>query len=305
MPPKQIDVNKIKSGNYVIGVMSDYYHIEGDSFISTGSEDFTAIYEFDSETKEIIQTQDYVLVKYEEYWIPIRLPDKTNSFSITYKGKLAAINDEVLNQIKERAANTNIKEFDPDKLLDITLDTMVEPGLFTYITLIISSILILIAISNIYKVVRRYRDPYSSPIIQNLNVYGDMLDIIQSIENEVGSGVYTYGKVVNTESWLILKRIFTIDIVPLSNIIWIYIRNKWIKWGIIPVFRTVELSIILRDNENITTTFASVINAEDVLNKIQNFAPWVLTGYSKELRKMYKSDLGSLVEKVDHAKMQL
>lgn len=285
-PYKELNVAKLKSENPGLGFLSDFYYIDATEYIDTGTEPFIASVKV-GKTREISLDEDYILAKSGEYWMPIRLQDKLRENKNRYTGKISGIKDEVFEEIKVRAKKEYGKDFDEDKLINVTLDTVIKDSLLTKIAIIISSILLLVFIVNVCKLISRIANPYRSPVFKDLSLYGEIQEVEEEINKEMEVEEFSiFQKVVITRSWFLSKRFFTVDIIPLTYIVRAYTKTEWKKWnGIIPIYKRTILNIITKDNIHYRAAFKLKTGAEDILEKFRADLPWVTVGASTEIKK--------------------
>lgn len=287
--PEILDINKVKSGTYEIGYTSKYFIMKGSEYVIIDNASYISHINMGDVSSKIVSDADYVLVKYEGYWIPVRLFNSTNNYNTTYTAKLSGLMEEHYAEIKKRAISANISEFDPEQIMNIALDTTAG-DFWAYALMFISFFLVLIAAVNFIKAVRRHINPYRSPIIRNLAEYMDTPSIIWSIENEVALENHGKEKVFVTESWFFSKRFYTTDIAPISYIAWVYSKSRWRRWKfVIPIYRVTELNIKLKNRTYFTANFRFKSKAAELIEKLQTCKPNLLIGYSREAKNEYDS----------------
>lgn len=303
-PYKEFEEQKLMAGEYDQMWFRDFYYMKSDEYIDLGTEPYTIEVKIGKEMKEVVDDDDYLLIKSGEYWLPVTIHDNVRESVDRYQGKLAGINDREFEELKARAKKIGGEEFDTDKILDARLDTTVSSTLWTNFLFWIASVLYVIFLINIIKLIRRQINPYRSPVFSDLIIYGDIEEIEQSINSEMESQEFTvFEKVIITDSWFLSKRKYTVDIAPLSDIVWVYTKAEWKRWkGIIPIYKVTRLNVIIRNELHHEAVFRTKAKAEGIVDKLKEKLPWIIVGYSKGIKKPYDSDFESLVKKVDDQK---
>jgi uncharacterized protein YwqG len=301
--PKELDVNKVLTGSYTVGLFSDCYYtdIHQKNYIDTGTEDFTTNLKMSETSSEIKHSSDYILVPYNDYWLPIRFDDKQRSIKDSYKGQLVGINEKVFSEIKDRASKKNIEGFDPDKVLNAAIEPAAAFNLFIRIDFWIGVIFLFLSLKCIINLIIRYISPYKSPVFAGLQTFGDIPALHDLIDAEVENDLKVANKVLITKSWFLSQRFLTLDIVPVSFIAGMYIDKKWkfIPFTIIPIYRSTTINIILRNKVQYATSFISTFNAGDIIAVLKEVAPWIANGDAKSIKKQYKQDFRGFLNNVD------
>ena len=72
----------------------------------------------------------------------------------------------------------------------------------------------------------RKANPLAHPIGRLLSRFGPPQAIGQAIKAEMRAGRRTIGPVLLTQNWALLTRAFSVTLIPLENLIWVYERSR-------------------------------------------------------------------------------
>lgn len=256
---------------------------------------------------------DYVIIPYgEESYIAMYLPQKyadkeevliketsdyltkaSNSIEgdFSVKGSLDHMTNEELEYYKKY---TDIYDNDTQKLFlpYILRVDMIGSISYSYlaaiVAILIASIIWLIAIiTNLIM-----GNDYKKPIRKYSNSKPEPALAIKELEQAYAEGIKINKKInirFNDQIILIFQK--KLCIIPKEQFIWAYIINAKGKNGIVSkiIFKTKEgQSYKIITNDNIVTEF--------IINKLKNFYPEVIFGYTADLDKLYKTDRASFIE---------
>jgi hypothetical protein len=161
-------------------------------------------------------------------------------------------------------------------------------------------------LSNLARAAFRMSDVRRSPIYRRLTRFNaPPAEMAARIEEQVKeSGGMARGRcVLVTESWLLDKGRFHLDVTHLHEIIWIYRRVTRRRVNGIPVGTSHDVLVFDKHGRKIELFLGSGPNAANaaifILNKILNQVPWVIAGPSPDTKRMYKKHRAELVETVN------
>ncbi|HEX3045592.1 MAG TPA: hypothetical protein VHY08_12610 [Bacillota bacterium] len=87
--------------------------------------------------------------------------------------------------------------------------------------------LLVLAIRNIFVLLRRNSDPTLHPSCKYLSKLGSVEAIVTNIDSEVirTEGALGKSRVIVTDSWIIVKKLFKLQLIALSDVVGAYIQN--------------------------------------------------------------------------------
>jgi hypothetical protein len=165
---------------------------------------------------------------------------------------------------------------------------------------IIWSLLMLLGIWNILKAARRASNPALAPVCHVLKRFGEPAEIAVGIDAEYKAGAQATGNVQLTQSWLMRRKAYGLDLVYLGDAVWAY--RKEVKRRTNGVYTGTTFSSVVRDKYG--KSLDLVLKKEQVdqlLANIHSAVPWVIVGYDKKLDQMWnkkrRPELLQVVEK--------
>ncbi len=153
---------------------------------------------------------------------------------------------------------------------------------------------------NILRSVRRYFNPTLHPIYESLQRYGDPGQVGASIDNEFRSpsGYLQLPKCLLSARWLVYPTVFSADFIHLDYVLWIFKQRTKHYTNFIPTGTTYSAIIVTRFGQlDINASEAGVYS---ILESLRQRIPWVLTGYSDELKRIWDSTPNDLIASVDN-----
>ncbi|MDF2545780.1 MAG: hypothetical protein K0R93_678 [Anaerosolibacter sp.] len=160
-----------------------------------------------------------------------------------------------------------------------------------------------------------------------ISVYGRFYEVEQKINNELlKENSVQYGNVIITDSWILKINTFSLDIINLADVVWVYNdvtlheQGAIIPGAAIPAGEMGKTFAIIINSKNPIrpTTRISIShfsNMDDskeaelagiekkqrmwnILGELQRRCPHAIFGYTKELDKMWKVDKNRFIEEV-------
>jgi len=159
-----------------------------------------------------------------------------------------------------------------------------------------------INIWNIIKGVKSFINPTNHKIYKNLINSYYPIDVIEAIDDEASSNaVEKLDKLTVLPSWWIGQNFFTITVVKVNDILWVYKKVTKNSINLIPMGKTFDLVIGL-SNRHIKIISMKEKNIDKVLNYIKDRYPWIITGYSEELKATWDRRFGEFSSYVNNKK---
>lgn len=160
---------------------------------------------------------------------------------------------------------------------------------------------------------------------KTVSVYGKFDDVAQNINSEVTKqSSVKYGNIIITDTWILKLNTFSLDVVKIADVVWVYLENTRHKEGII-------MPGVAIPPQEVGKTFAVIINTvnpiaptiristthmnymdnskeveiegiekhqrmKNILEELQQRNPYTIFGYSRELAKKWIEDRNSFIE---------
>ena len=101
-----------------------------------------------------------------------------------------------------------------------------------------------------------------------------------------------------TRNWLLLPRYWGIDVVPLSDVMWVHKKRTKHSVNFIPTGSTYGAVIWTRDGRMLEVA-ASEHVVDEYLHAMLAAAPWILAGYDEQLLGAWTHQRPAVIAAVD------
>ena len=168
-----------------------------------------------------------------------------------------------------------------------------------------------LCVYNVKKALARMEDIQQSPIHRALKRYGDDVDqIANMLEVDAASvNVNKYSAFTLTPSWLLHKTFFSFTPFHLSDIVWIYQKRTQHFYYFIPTGKSHAIVVADAAGRKAETDLgrgkSSAKRIEEFTGLLCARIPWVVAGYSDELKNLYEKNLRDFVESVAKRKREV
>lgn len=193
--------------------------------------------------------------------------------------------------------------------------------------LMLACILFFVFIMHPVRFVSRLKSIRIHSVNEAVSVYGTFYDVAQNINNEVqNKSTVQSGNVIITDSWILKLNTFSLDVINIADIVWVYHDITIHKQGAIiqgaavpPVEVGKTFALIINSQNPIVPTIrisASHMDYMDdskevesagiekkqrmtnLLEELQQRDSYAIFGYSEELAKMWMKDKNKFIEEV-------
>jgi hypothetical protein len=260
---------------------------------------------YTNEVKNERVTASYFAAPIQKKLLLIKSPHATASAS--YEGALQPVPDNVRSYFQREVLDKRQRKFE-----DVFLPYFVDATSFranAYIGLAFGIPLGLLAAYNIVKALTRINNIEASPIYKWLQHYdqppaatGQMID--QDLKASGNSS--TLRPFILTSSWLLHKTIFNFKITQLSEIVWVYQKVTRHSVNFIPTGKTYGVIVADKFGRKIEVDAGrgAQQHVANFMTALVNRIPWVIAGYSDQLRNEYRKNRAALVAAVDARRVQ-
>ena len=150
--------------------------------------------------------------------------------------------------------------------------------------------LLLLAMWNLIRNIRRQINPEAQPIYKALSAYGPAQGIVGAIDAEVaGPGCARVGKAVITPHWVLHAKPFGLDVVRLDDLVWMYQKVTEQRVNFIKTGETYAALFWNKQGKSIEIA-GKQPEVTSMLVKVAHHAPWVMTGYTKDRDKAWRTN---------------
>ena len=277
--PFTIDANKLKAIGDADAENEYYIKVKGE------------------EVYDIIKEEGYLLLDMKEGLLIIKGAGEENSleFAGELKNLSGADREQIYNALQQKV--------DLEKIKPAIYPVMVEAGDIkssgTYKYLIFALLLIII-LRNLVEFMRRNSNPALHPICKFLSKFGETDVMVRTVDSEVerAGGLPKKSSVIVTESWLIAKRLFKLEFIALSDIVWIYQKVTSHSYNFIPTGKTYELIVYTQDKEKHEIKAKNSKSGGEILENVNIHAPWAFAGYSENIEQLWKKNSSEFIKRV-------
>jgi len=162
--------------------------------------------------------------------------------------------------------------------------------------------LILAAVWGLILVARRSSNASVHPIYKRLAPFGDPMTVAGSIDTELrNQPADALPKCRLTLGWLIVPRLFRTDFIRLQDLLWMYLKRVKHSVNFIPAGSSYSAVLLTRSGRKfeIGSTEKGV---NSILSGVHQRTPWIVTGYTKDLDRLFRNDLQRFIEQVEQRK---
>jgi hypothetical protein len=163
--------------------------------------------------------------------------------------------------------------------------------------------LYIIAVWNIVKALRRMQRLERHPAVRYLAAYGEPAELAQSIDQELEKDRLRVSGVTLTSSWLLQPTTYSLHVIPLLDVIWVYKKVTKHSVNFIPTGSSYAAVINTRYRQTLEVA-ANERLTNNLLEEIGRRVPWVVAGHSNELAGIYAKDVAGLAAAVDDRRQQ-
>jgi hypothetical protein len=250
-------------------------------------------------------TASYFAAPIQKKLLLIKSPN--SSASARYEGALEPVPSDVRSYFQRQVLDKRQRKFE-----DVFLPYFVNAASFrtnAYIGLAFAVPLGLLAAYNIAKALTRINNIEASPVYKWLLHYdqppaatGQMID--QDLKASGDSS--TLRPFSLTSSWLLHKTFFNFKVTQLSEIVWVYQKVTRHSVNFIPTGKT--YGVIIADKFGRKIEVDAGRGAQEkvasFVTALVNRIPWVIAGYSDQLRNEYQKNRAAMIAAVDARRAQ-
>jgi hypothetical protein len=187
-----------------------------------------------------------------------------------------------------------------NSFLPYMIDARSDYSKWAYIWIAVGLVLTTVFAGIFMSVRNRFGDIEQSSSLKPLSNYGSPKEVAAMIDSEITGNHEKVGSIYILPTWIIRKRIFTIDIQHIEEIVWVYRKTTKHSVNLIPTGKTHE--VVLHDTQGKQTTLnGSFLNEKKTNNLIESIykrIPWVVAGYDDDLLKTWNSDTNGFIKAV-------
>jgi len=261
--------------------------------------------EYSGKVQKTTVKADYLIVGVGDKFVIAKVPHGWRGSTFTGEIK------DVPNDVRDYAVDVLLeKGYTGSEIAQVLRPVLVDASknykTGGYVIFLIGLAALAFAIWNLVKCIKRNSDPYSHPVFKKLSVYGNSKDMIEYLENELKQdNVVTIERFTITDNWVIFKSYFSLSVLRISDMIWLYKRITTRRMNFVAVGKDYEL--VINNNRKGSKAFRVrwEANCDSLLEEIYNRAPWIAIGYLDEYKNLWSRDFKRFVEFIEMRKLQM
>lgn len=278
-----------------VNSLKEYYvTVDGDDVIDTGYEQVTRNYGI--ETGRV----KYSALVIGDKFLLVETPGDPNQK--TYTGSLVPIPSDVMSQVIRDI------ELEVPQVQGHFLGYMLNAGNFTLNTLVSLVIVVLAFLFCIWGLARAFSrmvNPVNHPIMKNLKRFGDPEEVSEQIVSEVGGEhEIIHRRLHLTRNWIVQKQASLFGATRLKDAMWMYKHVTQHRTNGIPTGKTFSVIIWDRHGGSVTLN-GKEKQIEEMMQAIYRRAPWIITGYTKDIEIAYRTGREKFAAEIDKRQQQI
>lgn len=288
--PETIDIDNITKTKHRNPSNNDYVTVTGEKIYNL-QRSYTESDINDGELETNLKGKYFALRKGNK--IIVGLVPKDEKADIVLSGFLYKLDDNETerfkNIVEECSAVADDDEYgNKPVIIPYMIDGLIYDD-YNNILIISASIVFVISLIFFIRCIVQWFKPERNKIYNKLRIYGKPDEVINSIETD--AKIYepvTYGKTIIFNNWIINKTAFGIKVVKIDKLIWVYknIIKQRLNY-IIPCGKEYSLMLCL-GNREIINFKTSNKNVDKIMYKLKDCHPWIVFGYSEQLKSMWE-----------------
>jgi hypothetical protein len=189
-------------------------------------------------------------------------------------------------------------------LLEVEDPILSTNGFLTAVILIAPLIVLYYLLRNLARLMDFRRSPAVASLARLQKPLDEVVDAIDAELAKENSST-PMRRVLLSPSWLVHKRLFKVEFLPLSELLWVYagVKRSYIYW-FIPVGKTNYLMLGDRSGRLLAIQGRQKAVADMIMGIAQR-VPWVLAGHSPELEQAFRSNREAMARAVDQRRQQV
>lgn len=271
----------------------NFVSVTGERSVKTGYQDI----EERRRGGELVSSEvkaEYVFVRVGEKILLVKA--SPGESRLTYSGELVPIEQRLQDDLLRRFAAEQ-----PDLAATVLPFTLNAESYRNngYVILAIVVPLLLLAVWNAMKAVRRSSELQSAPTWKMLSAYGSAEQLSQEIEAEqMGGGLRKYGKLQIGAQWMVRRKTFSTWVSPIGDLVWVYKKVTKHSVNFIPTGKTYSVILVGRHRQR-TEEQMKENAVNELLADLANRVPWAIFGFNQDLSQAWQKNPQSLIATVD------
>ena len=122
--------------------------------------------------------------------------------------------------------------------------------------------------------------------------------INEEITAELGNEekLYKFGHAKITENWVVSESFANFEILPKTDVIWIYKLITQHRTNGIPTGKSFSIEMLFKNKKRVSIAQKNEKIADETVNKLVEIFPGAIVGFSNELLRMFNKDINKFIE---------
>ncbi len=217
-------------------------------------------------------------------------------------GALVDIPDDVQTQVLDAL------EQEVPELQGMFLPFMLDAGDFRsggFLGLAVGGVVALLCVWGVNRAISRNQNPAKHRIMRALERFGPSEQIAEEINMQMSQDHTKLGKLHLLPRWLVITPgSSAMSATRWDDVVWIYEKVTQHRTNGIPTGKTFEAIIWDRHGVSLSAG-GKQKEVDELLITVHGRVPWVVTGYSPDIDKLWKSDRATLLTAVEQRRQQV
>lgn len=300
--PFEVDARSLSAISSLASTEKRFVEVNGERAMQTGMQQVSQTK--NKYSKKVIKEEirsDYIALVLDKRLLVVKA-SHGNENQLRFRGFLAPLPSKVEHEVIDELDRQN------PGFKSLFFRFMVEESDYRfagYIGFLISIPLFGLSLWNVNKALRRSNDISKSPIVKSVQRYGDLLSVSSEIDKQINSEHKTYRKTcVLTDWWFFRARTFGLDLVRFDRIAWVYKKVTRHSVNFIPAGKSYGIVVSTQFGETFEVDMSDR-DASDFLNKMISSAPWIVFGYTDELKALWDKQRDKFITGIENRKKKL
>ena len=169
-----------------------------------------------------------------------------------------------------------------------------------------AAVISLLSLWGLFTLARRAWQPERHPVLKSLALTGPLDLVTPQIESELARPHTSLGNLHLTDSWLVYAQGTRFQAARLTDLTWLYKHVLTTRSYGIAVNRMYSAMVYDRFGRQLSLTAGrKEKSADDMLQVIYARAPWMITGFSKDMETSWKKDRPGFLAAVERRKAEI
>jgi hypothetical protein len=224
----------------------------------------------------------------DDVYVLVRNAEEIDNDIESYTGAILPLTDHIAVDIHRIASD----ELNIEMLPNVIFDTTHNESMW-YVGTGALAVLGLGGLWGVGTFLSRNSNPAKHPTLRRLSRFGEVEQVVDSIEKDLANGEDKVAKLRLSKNWLVNSGGSNFQAMPYHSIAWVYMMIQQGRYGktyFLHVYDKTGVAIIIQDKENNVNTMIQAIRAR---------APWIIAGYNNDIKRNWDKNRGGFIAEVE------